>query len=376
MRGFRERKWYPYAVAACIAVAFYVVLSNIGTITGSLFKFLGYFQVIFLAAIVAYIINPLAMLFQRTVFLKVKQEKLQWSLSIAASIMILIAFVGFLLGTLIPQLVDSAVMLVSNMDGYLASLHDLTERWGVSELLRIDKFISSSGDIARRIQTFFTNNASSVVNASAAAGKSVATAIIALVLSVYMLASKEAIKSGFKRFFKAAMSDKSYNNMAAFLGRCDKILVDYIVSSLLDAIIIGVTNAVFMAVMGMEYIGLISVVVGVTNLIPTFGPIVGGAVGAFIHLLVKPVHALIFIIFTFVLQFIDPYFIKPKLFGNTLGVSGLLILISVLVCGRMFGVPGILFAIPIAAIIDFVYKEGILVALESRKAKRKEAGKH
>jgi predicted PurR-regulated permease PerM len=72
-----------------------------------------------------------------------------------------------------------------------------------------------------------------------------------------------------------------------------------------------------------------------------------------------------------VLQFIDPYFIKPKLFGNTLGVSGLLIVVSVLVCGRMFGVTGILLSIPLAAILSFVYKEAILPALERRAARRK-----
>ena len=126
-----------------------------------------------------------------------------------------------------------------------------------------------------------------------------------------------------------------------------------------------------MSLMGMEYAGLISVVVAVTNLVPTFGPIVGGAVGGLILLLVKPLHALIFIIFTFILQFIDPYFIKPRLFSNTLGVSGLLIVVSVLVFGRMFGVAGILLSIPLAAILSFVYKDAILPALERRAARRK-----
>ena len=88
-------------------------------------------------------------------------------------------------------------------------------------------------------------------------------------------------------------------------------------------------------------------------------------------LLVKPLHAVIFVIFTFILQFIDPYFIKPRLFGNTLGVSGLLIVVSVLVCGRMFGVTGILLSMPLAAILSFVYKEAILPALERRAEKRK-----
>jgi predicted PurR-regulated permease PerM len=209
------------------------------------------------------------------------------------------------------------------------------------------------------------------MDASAAAGRSLVKWVIAFVLSVYLLSAKTGIKNGFKHLLSTLMPEKRFNSFVSFISRCDRILVSYIVSSLIDAIIIGIINLIFMSIMGMEYAGLISVVVAVTNLVPTFGPIVGGAVGGLILLLVKPLHAIIFIIFTFILQFIDPYFIKPRLFGNTLGVSGLLIVISVLVCGRMFGVTGILISIPLAAILSFVYKEALLPALERRAARRK-----
>lgn len=367
----RQKKWYPYAVAACIAVAFYVILTHLGSITSGLLTFIGYFDTVILGCVIAYIMNPLAMLFERTVFAKVGQGKLKWSMSIGAAVILLILMLGFLLRTLIPQLMDSLVMLVSNMDVYLASLHDLIDKWGLSEVLRSDRLFDSSEDIVKRVQAYFSQNAGSVMDASAAAGRSIVKWVIAFVLSVYLLSAKTNLKNGVKHLLSTLMPEKRFNSFVSFISRCDRILVSYIVSSLIDAIIIGVLNLIFMSVMGMEYAGLISVVVAVTNLVPTFGPIVGGAVGALILLLVKPVHALIFVIFTFILQFIDPYFIKPKLFGNTLGVSGLLIVVSVLVCGRMFGVPGILLSIPLAAILSFVYKEAILPALERRAARRK-----
>ena len=373
MRGFRDKDWYPYAVAACIAVAFYVILANIGGIWGGFTKFLSYFHVVFLGAIFAYVMNPLAKLFQRTVFRKVQGDKVRWYLSIAATIILVIAAIAFLLGTLIPQLVESAVMLANNMEGYLESLRELTVRMGLSEAQSVDQFLDSSGNIAKRMQDYLNVNAASLVNISAAATRSVTATVIAVVLSVYMLAAKDKIKNDIGKLLSLLMSESKYESMVRFLSRCDKILVSYIVSTLLDAAIVGIANAIFMGIMGMEYIGLVSVVVAVANLVPTFGPIVGGAIGAFILLLVKPVHALIFIIFTFILQFIDPYFIKPKLFGNTLGVSGLLILVFVLVLGSMFGIPGILVAIPLAAIAEFVYEEGILVYLEDRKKRRAEA---
>jgi predicted PurR-regulated permease PerM len=124
----------------------------------------------------------------------------------------------------------------------------------------------------------------------------------------------------------------------------------------------------------MQYIGLVSVVVGVTNLIPTVGPIVGWVIGAFILLMVDPLHALIFLIFSLILQSLDSYVIKPKLFGNSLGVSGLLILVSIVIGGRIFGMVGIILAIPFVAICDYTFKEIAIPWLESkRKAKGKPA---
>ncbi len=367
----RQKKWYPYAVAACIAVAFYVILTHLGSITSGLLTFIGYFDTVILGCVIAYIMNPLAMLFERTVFTKVGQDKLKWSLSIGAAVILLLLMAGFLLRTLIPQLMDSLIMLVSNMDVYLASLHDLIDKWGLSEVLRSDRLFDSSEDVVKRVQAYFSQNAESLMGASAAAGRSLVKWVIAFVLSVYLLSAKTNLKNGIKHLLSTLIPEKQFNSFVSFISRCDRILVSYIVSSLIDAIIIGVLNLIFMSLMGMEYAGLISVVVAVTNLVPTFGPIVGGAVGGLILLLVKPLHALIFIIFTFILQFIDPYFIKPRLFSNTLGVSGLLIVVSVLVFGRMFGVAGILLSIPLAAILSFVYKDAILPALERRAARRK-----
>lgn len=366
----KDQKWYPYTVAAIIAVAFYVLLSNMGSITNALLTFIGYFKTIFIACVMAYILNPLAMLIERNIFIGVRQKKMRWSLSIGAAVILVALLIGVLLRTLIPQLMDSVIVLVGNMDGYLDSLHDLMRKWGIGGMFRIDRLFDSSEDIVRQIQAYFAQNAGSVVNASAAAGRSIVTWVIAIILSVYILASKSNLKNGTLHLLSTLIPEKRFNSIVSFFSRCDRILVSYIVSSLIDALIIGVLNFIFMSLMGMEYAGLISLVVAVTNLVPTFGPIVGGAVGALILLLVKPLHAFIFVIFTFILQFIDPYFIKPKLFGNTLGVSGLLILIAVIVCGRMFGVVGILISIPLAAIMSFVYEDALLPALERRADRR------
>ena len=117
---------------------------------------------------------------------------------------------------------------------------------------------------------------------------------------------------------------------------------------------------------------LISLVVGVTNLAPTFGPIVGAIIGGFVLVLVNPLHALWFIIFTIILQTIDGYVLKPKLFGGSLGVPGVWILISIIVGSRILGVTGILLAIPFAAIVDFIYHDLIFQGARKREELEKQ----
>lgn len=369
-RKISEQSWYPYAVAICLGVLLYVMLEHMSNIWGAVSKISGYFLPVLLGCVLAYLMNPLAKLYERKLFRRVKKPNLGWSLSVALAFVTVVAFLLFLLGTLIPQLIDSVTTLVSNVDVYLATLKKLLERWGLAKHVDLDSILSSSGDVVSKIAAWLSKNLSNIVSASSKAGKGVANWVIALILSVYLLAAKDSLKLGVHRLARAAMSKPQLERTQQFLRRCDSILSRYITFSLLDALIIGFTNLIFMWIMGMQYAGLVSVVVGFTNLIPTFGPVIGAAIGGLILLLVKPVHALVFVIFTLVLQTIDGYVIKPRLFGNSLGVSGLLILVAIVVGGNIFGVVGILLAIPFAAILDFSYKEAFLPWLEARGERR------
>jgi len=363
-----DKIWFPYTVALCIAVVLFVFLTHLSSVMNALGIFIGYFNPLFLGCILAYLMNPLAKLFKRTAFKRLHNEKLGWGLSIALTIAVFLFAVQFLLGTLVPQLIDSITTLMENMDGYLAALNSLIERLGISDVLSLDEAVMPSGDILTSVITFLKENTTKILNISTAAGRTLIDWLISAVLSIYLLAGKEGLKRGTARLMHALVSEKRYEKVVAFFTRCDTILSRYIVFSLLDALIIGIANAIFMTCLGMQYVGLVSLIVGVTNLIPTFGPVIGYVLGGFILLLVNPIHAVIFVVFSFILQLLDGYVIKPKLFGNSLGVSGLLILTAVIVCGNMFGILGMLLAIPLAAIVDFVCRDEILPALERRKA--------
>ena len=374
-KKFFKQKWVSYTIATCSAVVLYLLLSNQGFLLGALSAIFKIIKPVISGIIVAYIFNPLANLFDRNVFYKLKNEKTRWKLSVAFAIIVLALGVTLLCFALIPQLADSVSTLIGNMGMYVETLQDLLksfESGSTGKLFGLDlSGIATFGDeLLDNIANYFKDNMDSVVMTSSSIGKGVFDAVIAFILAIYFLLDKHRITAGVNRFISLLMKDERYNKWADFLNRCNKILIRYIGVDVVDGIIVGVVNFLFMIIMRMPYAALISVIVGITNLAPTFGPIVGAVIGAFILVLVNPWYALWFLIFTIILQTIDGYILKPRLFGESLGVSALMVLISIIIGGRLFGVIGILFAIPFAAIIDFVWKDYVIKKLEERKAKR------
>ena len=365
----RSRKWYPYAVASCIAVAFYVLLTHLDVVGEAIGTFIGYFKAVILGCVLAYLMNPLARWYQGHALKSVRKQPVRWTLSVALALITALLFLLVLLGMLIPQIVGSIATFAQNFNGYAASLQGILNSVNLplaGTALDPAGLHALSENALSEISEFLSNNAGRILSATAGAGKNIFTWVIALILSVYLLSAKEALKTGALRLMRALLRSRRAELVTEYFRRCDAILISFVVQSLMESLLVGAMNAIVMLLFRMQYVGLISVVVGVTNLIPTFGPIIGGVIGAFVLVLVNPIHAVIFVLFTFALQFIDGYVIKPRLFGNSLGVSGLLILVAGIVGGNMFGILGVLLAIPAAAILNFTYQDYLLPALERR----------
>lgn len=142
----------------------------------------------------------------------------------------------------------------------------------------------------------------------------------------------------------------------SFLRRCLAIFTGYIRCSLLDAVIIAAANAVFLYIMKMPHIVLIAVLAGVTNLIPSVGPVIGTILGGILLLIHDPLCALWFLLFSAVLQLLDGWLIRPKLFGSSLGLPALAVFLVTLAGSFFFGVAGLLFAVPAAAVVMMAVK--------------------
>lgn len=367
-----KQNWVAYSVALCIGILFYVIISNIGNVWGAIKQIYSFITPVIGGAIIAYLLNPLMVFYEKTLFRWVKNRIIKRGFSVFLTFVTFILAIAILLIALIPQIAESITTIIDNLDVYVATLQNILAKVGTSaDELKIN--IHTFTDMGTSMLTSFTenipDNIDSIVSTSVNIGSSIISTVIAFILAVYFLSDKENMVGGGARLLSLILSDKQYKSWADFWSRCNIILLRYIGGDILDAIIVGFANFIFMSCTSMSYSVLISLVVGVTNLAPTFGPIVGAVIGAFILVLVNPWHAFWFLLFTIILQTLDGYVIKPKLFGNTLGISSVWILISIIVFGRIFGIVGVLLAIPFAAIIDFTYRELFIVWLEKRNGK-------
>lgn len=376
-RNWKDTAWGSRTFAACAAVLLFVVVSHLNIVASGISTFINFFTPVIYGIIIAYIMDPLCKLFQRSLFRKVKRENANRILSVAFAAIVIILLIVLLFVALIPQLFSSIKGFFDNLETYAEGLQMLIGSIGGSAgaqavHLDLNQVITQINGFIGSLSHSMTQNFDKVLDTGRSIGSGIMNGVISYILAIYFLMDKKSVLQAFKHFFRLLLPEKRYNEAGIFWGKCNDILIRYIIFDLFDGLIIGVANAVFMVIAQMPYIALISIVVGVTNLAPTFGPIVGAVIGGFILLMVNPWYALWFLIFTVILQTIDGYVLKPKLFGGSLGIPSLLTLASIIVGGRMFGVAGILIAIPAAAIFYFIYHEYIVVKLQKVRSKDKE----
>ncbi len=376
---FREalnRPWLYYTVAACSAVLLYVLLSHFSGIVSGLRNIYNLFMPVIIGLILSYILNPLVNVFKDHVLKKMKKEKLKHTFAVLLAVLTFVVSVAGLLILLVPSVIESVKNMYQNFSSYRGNLERyLNNVANVMARMRIDtsRFSNSIEGWFGKFGDMVMNNMDKVLSTSVSVGNGFINFLIGFVLMIYFLLGRESLLAGLQRFRRAILTKEQYESHTAFFSRCHRIFIRFIGLNFVDGVIIGVANAIFMLIMRMPLVPFISMVVGVTNLIPTFGPIVGAILSALLLLLNgHPYMALIFIAFSIVLQTIDSYVIKPKMYGDGFGIQGIWILIAILIFGKMFGMAGMLLAVPLAAIISIVYQEYVLKRVEERHKRKAE----
>lgn len=324
-----------------------------------------------IGVVVAYLFNPLSMFFERTLFKKVKKESSRHLWGVVLTIVCTLLVVALLLLALIPSLVISFTKLFSNWDVYTSKVQSLVTRlsaFTAAHKINIDfsgiqNLVDNSME---RILDFFKNNYKNILQKAGEIGTGISNYAIGILFGFCFLFAKSTILKIIDKTRRSIFKESVLKRHNEVLERCHRVFIRYVGCTLLDALIIGIATLIFSLCTSVPYAPLIAVVVAITNIVPTFGPLIGASVGVFFIILESPIKALIFLVFIVVVQSLDGMVIKPKLFSGSLGIPAVWTLVMIILSGRVAGVMGIILSIPILAILEIIYKETTEPYLEKR----------
>jgi predicted PurR-regulated permease PerM len=305
--------------------------------------------------ILAYLVSPLSDFLSCKVFGGLRSKKAAQIIGVIAAYLLLLILTGLIVWAIVPQLISSGQLLVGNMEGYFNHAKDflirLKERYDFLNI-DIDALVGSWSELFAKVSNWLLNNFLGLVNASYTLGAKIVNFSLGLVISVYILLDKENILCASARWRYSLSGEMAFARQKTFLGHCDEIFKSYIVGNVIDSLIVGVATFLFMVVMGMPYTLLVSTIAALTNVIPTFGPVIGAAPCVFVFMLIDPVDALWYLVWVVVIQMVDANVIKPLLFSDSTGLSPLSVLLAIVIGGRLFGLIGMLVGIPVFALLS------------------------
>lgn len=351
-------------IVVLVGIIAYFIFLRIGDFWSSLGWFFSIFKPFVWGLILAYFINFLVVFTEKQFFRRIKGRKAKRTWSMIASYVIFLVIIVLFLFMLIPQTIESIGILLRNLPGYFddfsALVNALIEKYGLSD--NIGDWINEIYLYAEReVNNFLqSTSASGFIKGTYQVTSAVAGAIlnifIAFVVSIYFLSKKEIYQAQFKKTMTAHLGQERTRGIIDFLYLSNKTFSNFLIGKLLDSLIVGVICFIFLSLFRFPFPLLISVIVGVTNIIPFFGPFIGAIPSFLIILIANPAMALWFLLFILILQQIDGNIIGPKVLGFSIGVSSMWILFAIIIGAKLFGFIGMVVGVPAFAVIYALFK--------------------
>ena len=367
-------KTFMLIILYTIGIIFFFI--HLSDVTKLIKSFITVINPIIYGIILAYLLNYPFKLFHNKVFYKMGTKhkwlkKLKFPLSIILTYVLIFGIITFLISSLIPELYSSVTKFIDNIPAYEQTVHgwanDIAEfvkgstgydLYEASTYNKIVEMLTGS-----QTTDFLTDLLSTIIPSAFSAMLGIGTGlynwILGIIISVYLLAGKDKLLSQARRLIAAytpeKFSTRFFHICTVFNVKCGK----FIIGKIIDSSIIGLMCFIGMSIFRFDYPLLISVIVGVCNMIPFFGPFIGAIPSSILLLLINPMEAVWFIVFIIVLQQFDGNILGPKILGESVGVSGFWIMVSVIVGGGLFGVVGMLLGVPIFAAIYTLLSEGV-----------------
>lgn len=359
-----------FSISGILVVAFYTLINNVEPLYGV-------FQAIFVALSpfiygigIAFLLNPLRKVIEYSWLektkLKPRTKKVIASFG-ALLIGIIMLFVFF--SILIPQMISSIQTFLSSFEGYVDTAHKFFEsnNFFSDDLLKtlnpvIDKGVSMLGDWVSNI----ASSLNAILMYSVIFAKGVMNFLIGMIIALYILLDEVNLKRQIKKVLYALLPEKTTKSILRTTRLTINTFNSFVAGKAVDSLIIGILCYIILSFMKMPYTPLISVVVGVTNMIPVFGPFLGAVPSILILLLVDPFKALEFSIFILILQQVDGNIIGPRILGGAVGLPTLYVMFAIIIGGALFGIVGMFIGVPVFSVIFVLVSEFIHRQLDKK----------
>ena len=377
MKRFKwDSKYLYWGVTAFLVIAagivFFQVIRNLGWLRDGLMRLLAILSPFIWGLVIAYLLSPLMNVYSRYLFTPLAERLLRNNpnkaqrvpnlargLSVLFCVITLLVLVGGLLSLVIPQLYSSIERIVVNSSSYISRADAWLNRT-LEDYPQLRTTITNNfGDLSNGIISWASDIilpelGSVVTNVTAnvyAVVRDIYNVLIGIIVSVYVLYSKELFGARCKKLIYCILSLEAAEKLLRGLRFSNRVFMSFLSGKILDSLIIGILCFIACSIMKMPYSLLVSVIVGVTNIIPFFGPFIGAIPSAVIILTESPLKMLIFLIFIVVLQQFDGNILGPKILGNSVGINGFWILFSIILGAGLFGFGGMLLGVPVFVVV-------------------------
>lgn len=337
--------------------------------------FIGVLSPFIVGAIIAYLINPLYKFLDFTFFGKwlrmTKKRKLRKVLSLLVSYIIVFGIIVLIISFVVPQLVSSIASLIDAISGFAATIQtwitDLQEHFINLNLDFLDNWVDSFiPSLTELLKNWSGSLVSTAFSTSVSVVSGVVKGVLAIIVSIYMLSDKLHLERSLRNAYYAFFRPERAAVVARISRESSNIFSNFFTGKIFDSLIVGVLCFLGMLILRLPYALLIAVVVGVTNIIPYFGPFIGAIPSILILLMTGWKEAIIFTIFILILQQVDGNLIGPRILGNSIGLRPIWVVFAITIGGWVGGVIGMVFGIPIFAVLGNIIQQIVTRRLKTK----------
>ncbi|MBO5355804.1 MAG: AI-2E family transporter [Clostridia bacterium] len=358
---------------ALVGILIVLTLSNLQAILSPIKTLNSILAPITIGLVLAYILNFFMRFFEYKLFNKIKKRTLNRALSMLFSYLLLLLIIAGIIWLIIPSVIESMRDLQANGLSYVTrvidSINQIVSKIPFirpedgTDFLNLEKLLNFTIEILGASGSLIVSNLASIAGSTLTVLKNI---IVGIFISIYVLLSKERLNAGCRRLFRALFSEKKEKMLLYYFGKAHKKFGGYMIGKLLDSFMVMLVCMLLFTLFKIPYAILIAVIIGITDIIPFFGPFLGAIPSALIIFIASPSKAILFALLILVVQQIDGNLIAPVILGNKTGLSSLGVIVAVTVMGNVLGITGMLIGVPLFALILTLLDDWIKYRLKAK----------